>query len=67
MKNKIALSAVDDKRYLIPGTTKTLAWGHVDIVPEMVNENLDMLMEIIDDDLQRQDLSRLIELLENEL
>lgn len=31
MKNKIALSSTDDKRFLIPGTYKTLAWGHRDI------------------------------------
>ncbi|KAB0790736.1 hypothetical protein PPYR_15666 [Photinus pyralis] len=31
MRNKIALSSTDDKRYVIPGTVKTLAWGHRDI------------------------------------
>lgn len=29
--HKLALTADDDKRYLIPGTSKTLAWGHHDI------------------------------------
>lgn len=29
--NKVALSSYDDKRFLIPNTTKTLAWGHRDI------------------------------------
>ncbi|KAJ8913103.1 hypothetical protein NQ315_006605 [Exocentrus adspersus] len=31
IKNKVALSYKDDKRYIIPNTTKTLAWGHSDI------------------------------------
>lgn len=34
MVNKVALSSYDDKRYLLPGTTKTLAWGHRDISPD---------------------------------
>ncbi|CAG9769955.1 unnamed protein product [Ceutorhynchus assimilis] len=32
LKNKVALSYADDKRYVIPGTEYTLAWGHRDIV-----------------------------------
>lgn len=31
MKNKVALSYHDDKRFVIPNTTKTLPWGHRDI------------------------------------
>jgi hypothetical protein len=31
LMNKVALSSSDDKRYLIPDSTKTLAWGHQDI------------------------------------
>ncbi|KAJ8942146.1 hypothetical protein NQ318_021656 [Aromia moschata] len=31
MKNKVALSYNDDKRFIIPNTSKTLAWGHNDI------------------------------------
>lgn len=31
MKNKVALSHQDDKRFIIPNTTKTLPWGHGDI------------------------------------
>lgn len=30
-ENKIALSSNDDKRYLLPNTFKTLAWGHYKI------------------------------------
>ena len=28
LKNKVALSPKDDKRYIIPGYFRTLAWGH---------------------------------------
>lgn len=31
MRNKVALSHHDDKRFVIPNTTKTLPWGHSDI------------------------------------
>jgi hypothetical protein len=31
LKNKIALNHGDDKRFIIPNTTKTLPWGHSDI------------------------------------
>nr|WP_253308883.1 hypothetical protein [Rickettsia endosymbiont of Ceutorhynchus assimilis] len=31
LKNKVALSYADDKRYVIPGTEYTLAWGHRDL------------------------------------
>lgn len=31
MKNKVALSYQDEKRFIIPNTTKTLPWGHKDI------------------------------------
>ncbi|CAH1101722.1 unnamed protein product [Psylliodes chrysocephalus] len=31
MKNKVALSYNDEKRFIIPNTAKTLPWGHKDI------------------------------------
>ncbi|KAL6418828.1 hypothetical protein ACFW04_011750 [Cataglyphis niger] len=31
LESKIALSPYDDKRYIIPGTTNTLLWGHYEI------------------------------------
>lgn len=33
LKNKVALSAQDDKRFVIRGDVKTLAWGHFVITP----------------------------------
>lgn len=51
IRNKIALSCKDDKRFLIPNTTKTLAWGHKDILlyrrtPE---QNLELFLEILNE------------------
>lgn len=43
LRNKVALSSRDDKRYIITDTTKTLAWGHVDISSY---EALDQLLSI---------------------
>jgi hypothetical protein len=44
--NKVALSHDDDKRYIIPFTTKTIPWGHTDIqVHESVERNLRILRE----------------------
>lgn len=52
IKNKVALSGGDDKRFLIPGTTKTLAWGHRDIFlysePEN-DEDANVLLKILQD------------------
>lgn len=43
LMNKVALSSNDDKRYLIPHTTKTLAWGHCDIPEHNLNEFVELL------------------------
>lgn len=43
LRNKIALSCFDDKRYVIPRSTKTLAWGH----DEIESRNLDELLELV--------------------
>ena len=45
--NKVALSHHDDKRYIIPHTTKTLPWGHPDIqfYDTSNDENLFLLVQ----------------------
>ncbi|KAJ8917968.1 hypothetical protein NQ315_002663 [Exocentrus adspersus] len=51
MKNKVALSHKDDKRYLIPNTCKTLAWGHSDIpfYETSPTQNLEYLLRAYDE------------------
>ncbi|KAJ8962880.1 hypothetical protein NQ318_001288 [Aromia moschata] len=39
MKNKVALSSFDDKRYVIPGLSKTFAWGHKAILSDSAKKN----------------------------
>lgn len=61
LKNKVALSAQDDKRYVIPGSTKTLAWGHYSIrnlhsntdhnTPE---DNLTLLLRLADEIIEQE-------------
>ena len=53
---KVALSNKDDKRFVIPSSVKTLAWGHQDIVDYYANnhfneEPLDMLIRLMDAEL----------------
>lgn len=43
LKNKVALSAKDDKRFVIPGSTETLAWGHTDLSNDRLNNLIEML------------------------
>ena len=46
--NKVALSHADDKRYIIPFTTKTLPWRHANIeVHESGERNLKILLEAV--------------------
>lgn len=45
LKNKVVLSSKDDKRFVIPGSTNTLAWGHYKLVEE--NQALNELVDII--------------------
>ncbi|KAJ8980524.1 hypothetical protein NQ317_008321 [Molorchus minor] len=48
LKNKVALSSADDKRYVIPGDVYTLAWGHR-LIPEDFSDNkLDTLLKYAD-------------------
>lgn len=44
LRHKVALSAVDDKRFIIQGSNKTLAWGHYDIERQ---QNLNLLFELL--------------------
>ncbi|KAJ8954711.1 hypothetical protein NQ318_011404 [Aromia moschata] len=47
LKNKVALSSADNKRFLIPGSENTLAWGHFGITPvNSTDEDLDILVKI---------------------
>ncbi|XP_023311299.1 uncharacterized protein LOC111691962 [Anoplophora glabripennis] len=56
LKNKVALSATDDKRYVKADGIHTLAWGHVDVTAE---KNLNALLEaaelLLSEDKQEQD------------
>lgn len=48
LRNKVALSPADNKRYIIPGSHNTLAWGHRDIHPGRDSyQNLDRLLELL--------------------
>ncbi|CAH2020611.1 unnamed protein product [Acanthoscelides obtectus] len=46
---KVALTSTDDKRFLIPNSTKTLAWGHQDILFHNMSdeERLDTLLHLM--------------------
>lgn len=41
LRNKVALSTQDDKRYIVNNSVNTLAWGHVNIE---INQNLNSLI-----------------------
>lgn len=50
LKNKVALTSHDDKRYVIPGAVKTLAWGHKEISSKSNPERLlEKLLKIADE------------------
>lgn len=50
LKHKIALRGVDDKRYLLPESTRTLAWGHKDISLIEEKENCaEILFQVLTD------------------
>ena len=48
---KVALSHFDDKRFLIPNSTKTLAWGHKNIhdISETTESSTEMVTEASED------------------
>ncbi|CAH1104394.1 unnamed protein product [Psylliodes chrysocephalus] len=48
LRNKVALSAKDDKRYVIPGDVKTLAWGHLLLNPPGTLDDLLAAMDEMD-------------------
>ncbi|CAH1099545.1 unnamed protein product [Psylliodes chrysocephalus] len=45
LKNKVALSAKDDKRYVIPHDVNTLAWGHLLTNHRMITGTIDELIQ----------------------
>lgn len=49
VKNKVALNHHDDKRFIIPNTTKTLPWGHPDIEFYQTDptRNVEMILEAL--------------------
>ncbi|CAH2014172.1 unnamed protein product [Acanthoscelides obtectus] len=48
---KVTLTSMDDKRFLIPNSTKTLAWGHQDITFHNMSdgERLDLLLRLMNE------------------
>ncbi|XP_074026183.1 uncharacterized protein [Leptinotarsa decemlineata] len=71
MCNKVALSHKDDKRFIIPNTTKTLPWGHNDIefYQTSPNQNFRIFLEVLKDEsnVGNGKLDLLIKLLEEQL
>ncbi|KAJ8983456.1 hypothetical protein NQ317_013331 [Molorchus minor] len=57
--NKLALTAEDDKRFIIPGSTKTLAWGNKDI-QFYINQNLHKNDVPIDDEQWKRNLDEFL-------
>ncbi|CAH1099678.1 unnamed protein product [Psylliodes chrysocephalus] len=49
LRNKVALSAKDDKRYVIPHDVNTLAWGHFLTNQKAMTGTLDDLLQTMDD------------------
>ncbi|CAH2019724.1 unnamed protein product [Acanthoscelides obtectus] len=48
---KVTLTSMDDKRFLIPNSTKTLAWGHQDITFHKMSdgERLELLLRLMNE------------------
>lgn len=46
IKNKVALSPKDEKRFIMPGSSNTLAWGHYKI-DENSDKNLSNLVDVL--------------------
>lgn len=63
LKNKVALSPQDDKRFVIPGTFKTLAWGHKNIakIQNLVNigndKEIEGIMELLNNEFNTYNVS----------
>lgn len=55
LRNKVALSAKDDKRFIIPNDVSTLAWGHILIKSGAGHGSLDDLIEAANDLLDKDD------------
>lgn len=55
IKYKVALSPDDDKRYILPGSIETLAWGHKDINLHIQNDiELHRLLDFLERERNRE-------------
>lgn len=57
LKNKVALSSNDDKRFIIPGDVRTLAWGHFGITPitHFEDDDLEVFLKLCEEETFNED------------
>lgn len=69
IRNKVALSHHDDKRFIIPNTVRTLPWGHQDtpLYKSAVEGDLNMLVDMMKVIVEEQDLVEEVGVMRNTL